>query len=71
MSDLIYCYPESDVLKNKLHIRDIENLWKRQSLRVFQKVEKELLENYGKTTAKMLYAIDVFETPTSRARYIK
>lgn len=43
----------------------------RIAMYIFQKVEKELLENYGKATAKMLYAIDVFETPTSRARYIK
>ena len=26
MSDSIYCYPESDVLKNKLNIREIEHL---------------------------------------------
>lgn len=43
----------------------------RIAMYIFQKLEQQLLENYGKATAKLLYAIDVFETPTSRARYIK
>lgn len=40
----------------------------RIALYIFQKLE-EALKKYNEKTASLLYAIDVFETPTSRARY--
>lgn len=40
----------------------------RIALYIFQKLE-EALKKYDEKTASLLYAIDVFETPTSRARY--
>ena len=50
MSDLIYCYPELDVLKNKLHIRDIENLRKAErilvSLRLNDLFEEPILGQF-------------------------
>ncbi|HZK19767.1 MAG TPA: 6-carboxytetrahydropterin synthase QueD [Treponemataceae bacterium] len=35
---------------------------------IYEEVQKEL--SYTKNTSAQLYCIDVFETPTSRARYI-
>lgn len=42
----------------------------RIALYIFQKLE-EKLKNYSDEIASLLFAIDVFETPTSRARYTR
>jgi 6-pyruvoyltetrahydropterin/6-carboxytetrahydropterin synthase len=42
----------------------------RIALYIFQKLESALQE-YSPKTAALLYAVDVFETATSRARYTK
>ncbi len=36
---------------------------------IFTEVQKKLRESCGDRYADMLFAVDVFETPTSRARY--
>lgn len=50
MSDLIYCYPESNVLKNKLNIRDAEHLQKAErilvSLRLNDLLEEPVLGRF-------------------------
>ena len=50
MSDLIYCYPESNVLKNKLNIRDVERLRKAErilvSLRLNDLLEEPILGRF-------------------------
>ena len=49
MSDRIYCYPNSDVLINKIGIRDIERLMRLEKrltmLRILELVEKPKQES--------------------------
>lgn len=44
MSDKIYCYPESDVLRNRMEIRDKEQLWQLEKqltmLRILELLDK-------------------------------
>ena len=56
---------------NKLKIQ-LENLATEvdsPTLKDNEKVEKEIMAKKAKNAANLLYAIDVFETETSRARY--
>lgn len=56
---------------NKLKIQ-LENLAtevESPTLKDNEKVEKEIIAKKAKNAANLLYAIDVFETETSRARY--
>lgn len=50
MSDKIYCYPDSDVLKNKLGIRDIGELGRMEKrltmLRILELVDKPIQGNF-------------------------
>lgn len=68
MSDKIYCYPDSDVLKNKMGIRDMEQLGRMEKrltmLRILELVDKPI---QGKFDLKHLQTIhkyifqDVYE----------
>ena len=58
MSDKIYCYPDSDVLKNKMGIRDMEQLRRLEKqltmLRILELVDKPI---QGKFDLKHLQSI--------------
>ena len=50
MSDKIYCYPDSDVLKNKLGIRDMGQIGRIEKrltmLRILELVDKPIQGNF-------------------------
>lgn len=58
MSDKVYCYPGTDVLKNRMGIRDMERLMRLEKrltmLRIFELVDKPI---QGKFDLKHLQSI--------------
>lgn len=50
MADRIYCYPDSEVLKNKLEIRDMEKLRRMERkltmLRILELIDKPIQGEY-------------------------
>ena len=68
MSDKIYCYPDSDVLKNKMGIRDMEQLGRMEKrltmLRILELVDKPIQGQFDlkhlQTTHKYIFQ-DVYE----------
>ena len=53
----------------KIQLKSLETEADCPTLKDNEKVEKEIIANKAKNAAELLYAIDVFETETSRARY--
>ena len=53
----------------KIQLKSLETEADCPTLKDNEKVEKEIIAKKAKNAAKLLYAIDVFETETSRARY--
>ncbi|NLM00529.1 MAG: 6-carboxytetrahydropterin synthase QueD [Treponema sp.] len=54
---------------NDLPVFDQNPSAERIAMYIFKALQNQLEENGLPEAAKMLYAVDVFETPTSRARY--
>lgn len=61
MPDRIYCYPDSDVLKNRMGIRDMEQLRRMEKrltmLRILELVDKPV---QGKFDLKHLQSIHMY-----------
>lgn len=53
----------------KIQLKSLETEADCPTLKDNEKVEKEIIAEKAKNAAELLYAIDVFETETSRARY--
>lgn len=53
----------------KIQLKSLETEADCPTLKDNEKVEKEIIAKKAKNAAELLYAIDVFETETSRARY--
>ena len=53
----------------KIQLKSLETEADCPTLKDNEKIEKEIIAKKAKNAAELLYAIDVFETETSRARY--
>ena len=53
----------------KIQLKNLETEAECPTLKNYEKIEKSIIAKKAKNAANLLYAIDVFETETSRARY--